>query len=342
MPKMSFPTIPIIQAPMAGGISTPSLVSAVANAGAVGSFGFAYSTIDKIAADMAEARAHTTGLINANFFVFEAMQVPDETDVRAAIAALLDLPLSPATPYAGPTSPFVPDLDAQLEPIWDCPPDYLTFHFGIPTDNIMARARSAGIAVGISVTSVAEAKAVVQAGADFVIAQGYEAGGHRGTFDASAVGDERLGTIALTQALDESVNLPIVSAGGIMKGADISAARRAGASAVQMGTAFLCAEEAGTTASYRAALMAKTDTPTCMTRHFSGRAARGIQNDFITKMQTRAFLPFPFQNTLTASLRSKAATADNHHYQSLWAGTGYQSVTSAPAADIIKDLVAGL
>lgn len=342
MSAFSIPAIPIIQAPMAGGITTPELVCAVAEAGAVGSFGFAYSTAEKIASDMAQVRAVTTGAINANFFVIEVPPFPEDEVISAAISALSELPLLPPQPYQVPVAPFVPDLAEQLAPIWECPPDYLTFHFGIPEQAIMARARQVGIMVGISATCISEAKAIEKAGADFIIAQGYEAGGHRGTFAADAPKDETLSTFALTKLLAGATNLPVVSAGGLMNASDITRALEAGANAVQMGTAFLCADEAGTPASYQAALTADTKQPTIMTRAFSGRNARSLYNDFIGQMDGKSYLPFPFQNILTASLRKAASNADNAHYQSLWAGTGYAAIKSAPAADIIAELAAGL
>ena len=340
--KFILPPIPIIQAPMASGITTPALVKAVADTGAIGSFGFAYSTADKIAADMTETRQATTGLINANFFIIEEPQIPDEEDIKAAITALLALPFTPDIAYTAPKPPFAPSLTAQLEPIWQCPPDYLTFHFGIPDEEIIKRAKSAGIFIGISATSITEATAVAKAGADFIIAQGYEAGGHRGTFTADAKDDEQLDALALTKMIAHHIHLPVVSAGAIMTARDIKAAQQAGASLVQMGTAFLCADEAGTAPSYRAALLAKSGNDTCMTRHFSGRKARSLQNEFIIQMKDKPYLPFPVQNTLTAPLRGAAAKAGNADYQSLWAGTGYQAISSAPAKAIINNLVKDL
>ena len=336
------PPIPIIQAPMAGGITTPALVKAVADTGAIGSFGFAYSTADKIAADMAETRHATTGLINANFFIIEEPQIPDKEDIKAAITALSALPFTPDKAYTAPKPPFAPSLRAQLEPIWQCPPDYLTFHFGIPDQEVIKRAKSMGILIGMGATSITEAKAVAKAGADFIIAQGYEAGGHRGTFTADAKGDEQLSTLALTKLIARHIHLPVVSAGAIMTAKDIKNARQAGASLVQMGTAFLCADEAGTAPSYRAALLAKPGTTTCMTRHFSGRKARSLQNDFITQMKDKPYLPFPVQNTLTASMRGAAVKAGKADYQSLWAGTAYQAISSAPAKEIITNLIKDL
>ena len=340
MTNSLFPAIPLIQAPMAGGITTPALVSAVANAGAVGSFGFAYSTAEKIAADMAEARALTDGLINANFFVFDAVMPPAQDVVARAIAALCDLPVSlNETSYDVIRAPFVPDLQEQLSGLTERAPDYLTFHFGVPPEPIITQAQAAGIKVGVTATSVDEANAIADAGADFIVAQGYEAGGHRGTFTALAEDDEKHPTLALTTLLAKWGRLPLVTAGGIMTGADIAQARKAGAQAVQMGTAFLCADEAGTASSYREALLSWHETQSVMTAHFSGRYARAIENDYIRHMTDKRFLAFPLQNTLTGPLCQKAAKEGDAHFQSLWAGTGFHKIQQGPAAQIIQTLL---
>ena len=327
---------------MAGGITTPALVAAVSNAGGAGSFGFAYSTPEAIAADLAAAKRQTSGVINANFFVFSEPPAFTAAEAEAACAALKMLPLAPEDGYHVPQPPFYPDLAAQLAPVIAAPPSYLTFHFGIPAEDVIADAHARNIAVGITATSLSEAVQIVAAGADFIVAQGHEAGGHRGSFAASPDNDMHMSTLALTAALSDAVELPIVSAGGLMTTADIRAALQAGATAVQMGTAFLCADEAGTGGAYRQTLLARPARPTLFTRGFSGRNARAISTDFTSQMEGAAHLPFPVQNSLTASLRSAATTAGNAEYQSLWAGTGYEQARAAPAAEIIKGLAADL
>ena len=153
---------------MAGGVTTPQLVAAVANAGAVGSFGFAYSAPEKIAADMAAATALTDGPINANFFIFSEPKRPDDRTVEQAVAALNSLPVSHITPPDMPKAPFYPDLDLQLAPIWDNPPALLSFHFGLPPQSVLARAQSMGILVGCSATSLDEAMAIERLAFAFV------------------------------------------------------------------------------------------------------------------------------------------------------------------------------
>ena len=341
---------PIIQAPMAGGVCTPALVAAVANAGGVGSFGFAYSTPQKIAEDLVAARAlmsHrssdaevSTGAINANFFVFMPVNLPNTEVQQSAQAALQALPIAEEAfnaPPAIPSAPFYPDLHEQIAPVWEQRPDILTFHFGIPDASIVEHAHALGIAVGMTATCVTEAMAIEKAGADFIVAQGIEAGGHRGIFDINDEDDE-LSTLELTRRLVKQCALPVVAAGAIMDGADIRAALDVGAAAAQLGTAFLCCDESGASSAHKDFLLNQGSRGSVITRGFSGRPARGIRNTFIDHMQDQTILPFPIQNTLTGSMRKWAAQANNGEYQSLWAGTEYHRSRAMPAAELMRAL----
>jgi len=334
-------SVPIIQAPMAGGVCTPKLVSAVAGAGGIGSFGFAYSTPERIGEDLKATRALTAGPINANFFVFSPVAMPDAPQQDAAVSALKSLPAADVAlstkPLSIPSAPFYMDLRQQLAPVWLHKPDILTFHFGIPDADIIEHAHSLGILVGMTATCVADALAVEAAGADFVVAQGIEAGGHRGVFEINA-DDEQLSTLALTTQLAKHCSTPIVSAGAMMDGTDIRAALDAGATAAQLGTAFLCCDESGASAAHKHYLLNEGDRGSVITKAFSGRPARGINNTFIERMQNQAILPFPIQNTLTGPIKSWAAKTDNGEYQSLWAGTEYRRVRAMPAADLMEVL----
>jgi nitronate monooxygenase len=322
---------------MAGGITTPQLVAAVANHGGVGSFGFAYSTPDKIHADLFAAQSLTSGPINANFFVFNPVQMPSEQIQINAMQALRSLGVDGVQSLTIPAEPFYPNLIEQLEPIWKARPAILSFHFGLPPEGVIEKAHALGIAVGISATSLAEALAIVSAHADFIVAQGIEAGGHRGQFDIQAK-DEALSTLNLTAQLTKHCRIPIVAAGGIMNGAHIQNALAKGAQAVQMGTAFLCCDESGTPPSYRHYLLHKQDRPTTLTKAFSGRLARGLENTFIRTMQDQATLPFPIQNTLTGPLRQWAVAQNDAEYQSLWAGKAYAQVRSMSTKDMMEQL----
>ena len=329
--------LPLIQAPMAGGITTPQLVAAVANHGGVGSFGFAYSTPEKIHADLVAAQSMTGGPINANFFVFSPVCLPDDRTQANAVQALGSLGVYGVQALSIPAEPFYPNLMEQLEPVWKARPAILSFHFGLPPDGVVAKAHALGIAVGISATSLAEALAIESAHADFIVAQGIEAGGHRGQFDLRAK-DEALSTLELTTQLAKHCRIPIIAAGGIMNGAQIQAAIASGAQAVQMGTAFLCCNESGTPPSYRHYLLNKQDRSTTLTKAFSGRYARGIENTFTRTMQDQVTLPFPIQNTLTGPLRQWAVAQNDAEYQSLWAGTAYAQLRSMSTKDLMQQL----
>ena len=329
--------LPIIQAPMAGGMNTPRLAAEVANSGGVGSFGFAYSTPQKIAEELAETQKLTSGPINANFFVFQPVELPDLEIQNRALIDLKSLPIATGCEVLIPNAPFYPSLDEQLEPVWHHKPEILTFHFGIPKLQIIEKAHSLGIVVGISATSLYEANLIQKSGADFIVAQGVEAGGHRGIFNPSHH-DDYLSTVDLTTVLSKQCSVPIVAAGGIMNGADIQDVIKAGASAAQLGTAFLCCDEAGTSDAHKNFLLNKHQRGTVFTKAFSGRMARGIRNEFIDRIANSVVLPFPIQNSMTASIRQLAAKNGDAEYQSLWAGTAYPKTRSLTAKNLMKAL----
>ena len=329
--------IPIIQAPMAGGINNPKLASEVANAGGVGSFGFAYSTPQKISEDLVATRALTKGPINANFFVFSPVDLPGQAFQAQALEALSNLPIDGDYSVSIPQSPFYPDVEEQLNPVWEHCPEILTFHFGIPPLRVIEKAYSLGISVGITATSIKEAMAIEKAGADFIVAQGIEAGGHRGIFDPNAT-DEKLTAIDLTKKLAKCCSIPIVCAGAIMDGADIANAIKAGAMAAQMGTAFLCCDESGASLAHKDYLLNQHGRGSVFTKGFSGRPARGIENEFIHLMKDKVNLPFPIQNTMTASLRQLAVKTNNGEFQSLWAGQDYARTRNLSARDLMLAL----
>ena len=329
--------LPIIQAPMAGGLNTPLLASGVSNAGGIGSFGFAYSGAEKIAQDLFETKAQTSGPVNANFFVFQPVELPSDQVVNDAVAALADFSIDSGYNLQVPTQPFFPDITHQLEAVWAQRPAMLTFHFGIPAQEIIEAARVRGISVGITATNLEEGLAIVASGADFIVAQGIEAGGHRGTFSPYG-NDSELPLEQLLRDLVSATPLPIVASGGVMTGEDINRVLSLGAAAAQMGTGFLCCDEAGTPASYRKMLMTTGSTPTQFTRGFSGRRAQGISNRFMTAMEGKPTLPFPIQNSLTGPIRQAAAKSDDVEFQSLWAGRSYAKTRSMPVADLMQTL----
>jgi len=332
-------TLPIIQAPMAGGVNTPELASAVANFGGIGSFGFAYSAPETIEESLARTKKLTTGHLNANFFVFKDIKLPKNTLQKACVDALTSLPFSEDVAFILPGAPFFPSLNDQLGPIWESRPAIVTFHLGIPDLAIIDKAKSLGIKVGITATSVSEAIDIANAGADFIVAQGIEAGGHRGIFDLDK-NDQQLMLDDLLLRLNKITSLPLVAAGGLMRGADIKRVMSLGASAAQLGTAFLCCPEAGTSAIHKQYLLNSDDRDTKITTAFSGRPARGIDNTFIQCMKSSPTLPFPAQNSLTSKLRKTAEIKSNGEFLSHWAGQNFKQIRPLPCLQILQALKA--
>lgn len=332
--------LPIIQAPMAGGPTTPDLVAAVSNAGALGSFGFAYTQPEAMQRDIERTRALSQGPININLFASDDAPAIDRTNERAAADAV-------ASYYAelgikapeGVKAPFAPDRRAQLDVVEDLAPRVFTFHLGdVPRERIQSM-QSRGIKVGGSATCIAEAERLESLGVDFIIAQGAEAGGHRGTYLRDPY-DAMTGTFALVRLIVRAVKLPVVAAGGIMDGAGIAAALALGAEGAQLGTAFVTCTESGAAAAYKKALLAAREDDTLITEKFSGKPARGLANRFIREMAARNApqLPFPAQNQLTGPLRAAASRAGNTDFIALWAGQAVPLVRDITAADLVRQL----
>ena len=321
---------------MAGGFNTPQLAAEVANAGGMGSFGFAYSAPDHIDRVLRDTTALTDGPLNANFFIFPELEAPSPALLAEATHALGELPTPVRIEPSPLTAPYALDLDAQLQAVWRHRPAVLTFHFGLPPERVVEQAHRQNIAVGVTATCLREAQDIARAGADFVVAQGWEAGGHRGSFDPSQP-DEELPVLALVRSLLDCLSIPIVAAGGMMDGRDIAAVLAAGATAAQLGTAFLCCDEAGTARAHREALR-EGEEETVFTSAFSGRPARGMRNTFIDAMADKSVLAFPQQNTLTGALRRWAASAGDVGFQSVWAGTGRSKIRSMPAAQLMATI----
>jgi len=247
-----------------------------------------------------------------------------------------DLGIDPPAMPNVPPDPF----REQLAAILDERPPVFSFTFGVPTSDEIDALHGAGIVILGTATTVAEGGVLEKAGVDAVVAQGAEAGAHRGTF----LGDplhSLVPTLHLTRDLASALTIPVIASGGIMTRDDVAAALDAGAEAVQLGTAFLACDEAGTSRAYRDALLAATSDTTVITRAFSGRHARGLRNAFIEQVAERdeLLLPYPIQNSLTRPMRSAAAAQGKAQYLSLWAGTGVTKIRAASAAEIVRSLV---
>ncbi|HEU5170977.1 MAG TPA: nitronate monooxygenase [Gemmatimonadales bacterium] len=332
-------THPIIQAPMAGGATTPQLVAAVSEAGALGFAAGAYLTGPEIAQFAHAVRARTSGPFGINLFAPLPPPEPPNAgpalDHVAPFYAELGLP-PPAAPVAA-DEPFAEQLQAALE----SGASALSFTFGLLDRGAIDAARARGMLVIGTATTVAEAVALETAGVDAVVAQGSEAGAHRGTF-AADFDAAMIGTMALVPQMVDAVRIPVIASGGIMDGRGIAAALALGAGAVQMGTAFLTCDEAGIPEAYKRAILTAREDATRVTRAFSGRPARGIVNRFMADIErggAEAVLPFPLQNALTRPLRSAAARQDRAEFLSLWAGQGVGLARRQSAGRLVARLV---
>lgn len=332
---------PIIQAPLAGGGDTPDLVAAVCNAGALGFIGGAYLTPQQIVEASRAVRAKTSRAFGINLF---APQLPAESGISAE-AAMQRLggyyaELGLHAPAQSETASYT--LREQLMVALESGASAFSFTFGIFPADAIAAIRERGMVSMGTATTVDEAIALEKAGVDAVIGQGSEAGGHRGTFsgDFSAA---MIGTISLVPQIVDAVGLPVIASGGIMDGRGIAAALALGASAVQLGTAFLTCDEAGIPDAYKNAIQQAHEDQTRVTRCFSGRPARGIVNRFMSEMEAagsaETILPFPLQNTLTRPLRSAAAQQGRAEFLSLWAGQGVRMARQEPAGKLVARLV---
>jgi nitronate monooxygenase len=328
--------LPLIQAPMAGGYNTVNSVVKVANAGCIGSFGFSYSTPEKIDEDLKKTTEQTKGIINANFFIFRDVKTPGVALQQDAIKALNALPYATSLKLEMPNAPYFSDLGTQLEPVWKHKPQVLTFHFGLPPPEVLEKAKKLGILVGITATTREEFLQIQEFGADFVVAQGKEAGGHRGVFDPHGE-DIKLPLSELIPLIKPKAKIPIIATGGIMTGQDMKKFMKLGAQAIQMGTVFLTCSEAGTSPGHRKLILDKK-RQTTLTNAFSGRFARGLENEFIQLMQRKPVLPFPIQNTITGKIRKKAANENNPEYQSCWVGENYRQCEELSVEQLIEKL----
>lgn len=331
-------SIPVVLAPMGGGPSTPELVAAVSNAAGLGSLAAAYSTADRIQQDIATIRKLTTRPFAVNLFSPQA-QLPLNNGVDAVSAFL-----RPYHERLGLNAPELPkkpieDFDEQLDAVAKAAPPIVSFTFGLLPPKATERLKAQGAYLMGTATTVEEARQLEKAGVDAVIAQGSEAGAHRGTFAVPAE-EALIGTVALVPQVVDAVRVPVIASGGIMDGRGIVAALALGASAVQMGTAFLDCKEAGTSAVYREALRHGREDQTTVTRAFSGRMARGLSNEFIEKWNASGLehLPYPWQNAFTQPMRRAAAAAKQAGLLSLWAGQGIRMLRETTAAQLMQDL----
>jgi nitronate monooxygenase len=329
---------PIIQAPLAGGGDTPALVAAVCEAGGLGFIGTSYLNPAQILDAARAVRARTARPFGINLFA--PVPVPDPPPNEAtAIERVAHYFTELGLPAPALQAPAHQAFDDQFAATLDCGAAVFSFTFGILSAASIEAVKKRGMVLIGTATTVAEAIALEHAGVDAVVTQGSEAGGHRGTFAGSFDGG-MVGTVALVPQVVDAVNVPVIASGGIMDGRGIAAALMLGASAVQMGTAFLTCHEAGIPEVYKQAILAAREDGTRLTTAFSGRPARGIVNRFMTEMDRtpEAILPFPHQNELTRPLRSAAARQSRAEFLSLWAGQGTRLARRQSANELITRL----
>jgi len=335
--------LPIIQAPMAG-VQGSALAIAVSNAGGLGSLPCAMLGAETMRAELEAIRAQTTQPFNVNFFCHTppAVDAAREDRWRAALAPYyaacgIDANAIPAGPGRTPFSHEVADA---LEPFR---PPVVSFHFGLPAPELLARARGWGAKVLASATTVDEARWLAARGVDAVIAQGAEAGGHRGIF----LGDElstQVGLFALLPQVVQAVDLPVIAAGGIADARGVAAALALGAAGVQVGTAYLLCPEATTSAVHRAALGSDAARHTALTNLFTGRPARGIVNRVMRELGPLSDLApaFPLAGAALAPLRAWAEARGSGDFSPLWSGQNASGCKAVPAAQLTRELCAGL
>jgi nitronate monooxygenase len=324
--------VPIVQAPLSGGSSTPELAVAAGRAGALGFLAAGYRSPEDLRADVGRVRAAFPGPFGVNLFV------PSDGAVDAAAIAAYAEGVSVEAARVGAEAGLPAWSDdqwqAKLDVVLDERPAAVSFTFGCPEPSVFAALRRAGVEGWVTVTEPDEAEEAARAGAEALVVQGVEAGGHRATFtDGDGAGE--LGLIALLRLVSRRVDLPLVAAGGIGDGYAAAAALVAGARAVQIGTALLDTPEAGTAAAHREAL--RRTGPTRLTRAFSGRRARGIVNGFMERNDRAAPAGYPQVHHLTAPMRAAARAAGDPDLINLWAGQGHPLMPHGVAA---RDVIA--
>jgi nitronate monooxygenase len=332
---------PIVQAPMAG-VSTPSLAAQVSEAGGLGSLGIGAMKPEAAREAIRATRALTGKAFNVNVFCHQ----PAVRDARVEDAWLRWL--APRFTDLGASVPerlneiytsFVADPQ-MLDVLLDEKPAVVSFHFGLPGREAIRRLKMAGIVLMASVTKLEEASMAAASGIDVLVAQGIEAGGHRGVFDPDAV-DEGLGILPLTRMLVRRLDLPVIAAGGIMDGAGIAAVLMLGAEAAQLGTAFVACPESSIDRGYRSALMNSSSARTVLTRAISGRPARSMANQFTAlgeSPQAPAVPDYPLAYDAGKALHEAAKAHGQFGYGAQWAGQAARLARAMPAAELVRVL----
>ncbi|MDV6377066.1 nitronate monooxygenase [Sporosarcina sp. GW1-11] len=330
---------PIIQAGMAGGTTTPELVAAVSNAGGLGTLGAGYMTADEMNETITKIKELTDRPFGVNLFIPE---FPEHCDEKIDKANELLRPfrekLNVAEPQVGLYS--TETFDKQLEVIIQQRVAVCSFTFGVPSKEVIQRLKQENIVVIGTATTVNEAIINEESGMNMVVVQGSEAGGHRGTF-ASPFTEAMIGTMSLVPQAADHVHIPVIAAGGIMDGRGVLAALTLGAQAVQMGTAFVTTVESGAKQQHIEAILTSTEDQTVVTSVFSGKPARGIQNEFSRELQPyeQSLPDYPVMNTLTTGIRGEAAKQNRPEWMHLWSGQSPRMSKKQTVNDLLANMV---
>lgn len=330
--------LPIIQAPMAGS-SNPRMAAAVSNAGALGSLGLGSSNASTARKAIRELKALTDGAYNVNFFVHKAATNDLDVGEKWIEALRSTFALYNAKPpdvLSEIYKSFAQD-EEMVKVLEEEKPPVISFHFGLPSLAVIARLKSMGGILFATATSLDEARQAEQAGIDALVAQGYEAGGHRGIFDPDGP-DDQLSTFALVRLLVKETSLPVIAAGGIMDGQGICAALDLGAIAAQMGTAFVLTDESSADEAYRGAMQSEANRHTIMTKSISGRPARSLRNRFTQLGEgVQAKVPdYPLTYDIGKALNTAAKAKGEGGYGSQWAGQGAPLVRAMSCAQLVQ------
>lgn len=327
---------PVIQAGMAGGITSPEMVYGVSNAGGLGTLGAAYMKPDEIRAAVKVIKRNTERPFAVNLFAAEMIDDFRRVDeVQQVLRPMRNrLGIKEGDSYRNPDY-----FEEQMKVVLEEKVPVISTAFGCLPDHWFQRAKENGAKIITMVTTVEEAIEAVRRGADALVAQGSEAGGHRGTFDMDRFPNgANIGTFSLVPQIADAVSVPVIAAGGIMDGRGLVAALALGAEGIQLGTRFLTAKESTAHAAYKEAILNSDETSTMLTKSFSGRPARGVVNAFIMEFERSGVdpLPFPSQNTLTNDIRAAAKLQSDPGYMSLWAG---QSTRLLKADQTVEEII---
>jgi nitronate monooxygenase len=334
---------PIIQAPMAGGTTTPELVAAVSNSGGLGTIAAGYLSPNQLREQIKAVKLLTELNFGVNLFVPTKYTI-DEGAVKEAISLLKPFMSKLNVPVESPALPsYEHDLEIfheQLKVIVEENVPICSFTFGIPSSEIVTQLKKKAIVVIGTATTVNEAIMNEKAGMDAVVVQGSEAGGHRGSFDKDGK-ESLIGLLSLIPQTADSISIPVIAAGGIMDARGLVAARSLGAKGVQMGTAFLTCSESGANQAHKDAVLKASEDQIVLTSSFSGKQARGINNSFITAMEGKeGGLPeYPIQNELTKGIRKQAGIQKNPSYLSLWSGQSPRLAKAVSAKELMNEII---